>query len=310
MNIVFLDASTVGDLPNLDKLKEFGEVTFYQTTSADETAGRIQNAEIVITNKVVLSRDLMEKAENLKLICIAATGMNNVDLEAAKELDIEVKNVAGYASVSVAQHTFAMLFNLLQPINYYDAYIKSGEYSKSPIFTNMERNFSELRGKTFGIIGLGNIGRKVAAIAEAFGAEVVYYSTSGKNSDQPYKRLELDELLSASDVVSIHAPLNERTKNLVGREQFSLMKPTAFLINTGRGGIVHEAELAKALDEGELAGAALDVFENEPIEPDSPLFDIHNPNKLVLTPHVAWASLEARTELIEGVRKNIEEFLA
>ena len=309
MNIVFLDASTVGDLPNLDKLKEFGEVTFYQTTLADETAGRIQNAEIVITNKVVLSRDLMEKAENLKIICIAATGMNNVDLEAAKELGIQVKNVAGYASVSVAQHTFAMLFNLLQPINYYDAYIKSGEYSKSPIFTNMERNFSEIRGKTFGIIGLGNIGRKVAAIAEAFGAEVVYYSTSGKNSDQPYKRLELDELLSESDVVSIHAPLNERTENLVGREQFSLMKPTAFLINTGRGGIVNEAELAKALDEGELAGAALDVFENEPIEPDSPLLDIQNPNKLVLTPHVAWASVEARTELIEGVRENIEGFL-
>ena len=309
MNIVFLDASTVGDLPNLDKLKEFGEVTYYQTTSADETAGRIREADIVITNKVVLNRSLMEQAENLKLICIAATGMNNVDLEAAKELDIEVKNVAGYASVSVAQHTFAMLFNLLQPINYYDTYIKSGEYSKSPIFTNMERNFSELRGKTFGIIGLGNIGRKVAAIAEAFGAEVVYYSTSGKNSDQPYRRLELDELLSASDVVSVHAPLNERTENLVGREQFSLMKPTAFLINTGRGGIVHEAELAKALDEGELAGAALDVFENEPIDPDSPLLDIHNPNKLVLTPHVAWASMEARTELIEGVRKNIEEFL-
>ena len=309
MNIVFLDASTVGDLPNLESLKEFGEVTFYQTTSADETADRIQNADIVITNKVVLSRNLMEEAENLKLICIAATGMNNVELEVAKELGIEVKNVAGYASVSVAQHTFAMLFNLLQPINYYDAYIKSGEYSKSPIFTNMERDFSEIRGKTFGIIGLGNIGRKVAAIAEAFGAEVVYYSTSGKNSDQPYKRLELDELLSASDVVSIHAPLNERTENLVGREQFSLMKPTSILINTGRGGIVHEAELAKALDEGELAGAALDVFENEPIEPDSPLFDIQNPNNLVLTPHVAWASVEARTELIEGVRENIEEFL-
>jgi len=187
--------------------------------------------------------------------------------------------------------------------------LKAGSIRRVPFFTNMERNFSELRGKTFGIIGLGNIGRKVAAIAEAFGAEVVYYSTSGKNSDQPYKRLELDELLSTSDIVSIHAPLNERTENLLGREQFSLMKPTAFLINTGRGGIVHEAELAKALDEGELAGAALDVFENEPIEPDSPLFDIQNPNKLVLTPHVAWASVEARTELIEGIRENIEEFL-
>ncbi|WP_340105391.1 D-2-hydroxyacid dehydrogenase [Rhodohalobacter sp. 8-1] len=309
MNIVFLDASTVGDVPNLNSLKELGDVTFYDVTSAEETAERISKAEVVITNKVVMTRELMQNAENLKLICIAATGMNNVDREAAADLGIEVKNVAGYASVSVAQTTFAMILHLLQDIQSYDAYVKSKEYSKSPIFTNMDQNYHEISGMRLGIIGLGNIGKKVADIAEAFGAEVVYYSTSGKNTDQPYTLLELDDLLTTSDIVSIHAPLNENTENLIGAEQLRLMKSSALLINTGRGGIVNEADLARELDKESIAGAALDVFENEPIKADNPLLGIDKKDRLVLTPHIAWASVEARTELIEGVKKNIEEFV-
>ena len=309
MKIVFLDAGTVGDVPNLNSLKELGDVTFYDITRPDETADRIREADVAITNKVVFTRDLMEAAKNLKLICIAATGMNNVDREAAKDLGIAVKNVAGYASVSVAQTTFAMILHLLMDLKQYDTFVKSGEYSESPIFTKMNQNYREISGMCFGIIGLGNIGQKVADIATAFGAEVVYYSTSGKNTGQPYERLKLDELLSTSDIVSIHAPLNENTENLIGAEQLDLMKTSAILVNTGRGGIVNEADLAQALNNESIAGAAIDVFENEPIKADNPLLGISNKDRLILTPHIAWASVEARTELIEGVKKNIEEFI-
>src|SRR6056297_717618 len=309
MTIVFLDASTVGDVPNLESLRHLGQVTFYDVTHPDETEERIREADIIITNKVVLTRGLMEEAKNLKLICIAATGMNNVDREAAEDLDISVKNVAGYASVSVAQTTFAMILHLQMNLPGYDKFVKSGSYSESPIFTDMGQNYHEISGMRFGIIGLGNIGQKVADIATAFGAEVVYYSTSGRNTDQPYKRLDLDELLSTSDIVSIHAPLNDKTENLISAEQLSLMKSSALLINTGRGGIVNESDLAHALDDESIAGAGLDVFENEPIKADNPLLSIKNKEKMVLTPHIAWASVEARTELIEGVKENIETFI-
>lgn len=308
MNIVFLDASTVGDVPNLESLNELGNVTLYPVTKPGETQVRIRDAEVVITNKVVIDRELMSGAPRLKLICVAATGMNNIDREAAQEFGIPVKNVAGYASNSVAQSTFAMILHLMQGISYYDRYIKSGEYSNSPIFTHLGRSFSEIAGKQFGIIGLGSIGRRVASIAEAFGANVVYYSTSGKNTDQPYPLLDLPELLKNSDFVSIHAPLNEQTKNLIGYREMKLMKPSAILINTGRGGIVNEQDLARALDEKQIAGAALDVFEKEPLPSGHPLLRIQNPDRLVMTPHMTWSSVEARTELIEGVKSNIEEF--
>ena len=309
MNIVFLDASTVGDVPNLESLHEFGEVTFYDATRPEQTADRIKGVDIVITNKVVFTREIMEEADSLKLICIAATGMNNVDREAAADLGIEVKNVAGYASVSVAQTTFAMILHLQMNLPAYDQFIKSGEYSKSPIFTNMSQNYHEISGMRFGIIGLGNIGQKVADIATAFGAEVVYYSTSGRNTDQPYERLSLEELLNTSDVVSIHAPLNDNTEGLIGTDELEAMKSSALLINTGRGGIVDEKALSDAIDSGSIAGAALDVFENEPIEPGNPLLSVKNKDRLVLTPHIAWASVEARTQLIEGVKDNIRAFV-
>lgn len=310
MNIVFLDIKTVGDVPNLKDLKKFGDVTFYKTTSPDQTSKRIEEADIVITNKVVLDKDLIESAENLKLICVAATGMNNIDRDAAKEAGIPVKNVDGYSSNSVAQTAFAMILHLVQKIQQFDEFVKSGEYAEHDIFTNIDISYSEIYGKQFGIIGLGNIGSKVAAIAEAFGAKVVYYSTSGRNLDQPYPHKDLNELLKTSDFVSIHAPLNENTENLIGYEELKLMKETAILINAGRGGIVNEADLAKALDEDQIGGAGLDVFDEEPINADNPLLSIKNKHKLVMTPHIAWASIEARTELIEGVESNIDEFLA
>lgn len=309
MNIVFLDTKTIGDVPNLKDLKKFGETTFYKTTSHDQTAERIKEAEIVITNKVVLNRELIEGADNLKLICVAATGMNNIDREAADKSGISVKNVSGYSSNSVAQTTFAMILHLVQKISQFDGFVKSGDYSRHDIFTNQEITFSEIHGKQFGIIGLGDIGSKVASIAEEFGADVVYYSTSGRNLDQPYPHLELNKLLKSSHFISIHAPLNKNTEGLIGYDQMKLMKKSAILINAGRGGIVNEVGLAKALDEDQIGGAGLDVFNNEPMEKENPLLSIKNKHKLVMTPHIAWASIEARTELIDGVKKNIEEFL-
>lgn len=310
MNIVFLDAKTVGTPPNLDKLNELGSMTLYPVTKPNETEERIKNADIIITNKVVLNEDLISKyAGQLKMIVIAATGMNNVDLEAAEKHGIPVKNVTGYATHSVAQSTFAMLFRLMQDLDYFDVFIKNGDYAESEIFTNTDIVFHELKGKRFGIIGLGTIGQKVAEIAQAFGAEVVYHSTSGRNTDQPFELLSLDELLKTSDVVSIHAPLNENTENLIGYDQIKKMKESAILINTGRGRIVNEADLAKAIDEKRIAGAALDVFENEPMEKDNSLLQVENSERLLLTPHITWSSVEARTELIEGVYANIREFL-
>ena len=310
LRIVFLDIKTIGEVPNLDKLKQLGTFKSYPVTSPDQTAERIDDADVVITNKVVLDNLLIEQAKNLKLICVAATGMNNIDRAAAEENNVKVKNVAGYASDSVAQGAFAMILHLTYNLPEYDHYIKSGEYSESDIFTKQDRNYRELNKKRFGIIGLGNIGSRVAAIAEVFGSEVVYYSTSGKNTDQPYPCLELDELLKTSDIVSIHAPLNENTENLISYEQLKLMRRSALLINTGRGGIVNEEDLSRALDEGLIAGAGLDVFEQEPIERDNPLLSVKNRSKLVMTPHITWASVEARTELVDGIVRNIEEFQA
>lgn len=303
-----MDTKTVGDTDNLKELNELGEVTFYPMTTSDQTAERIKKADVVITNKVVLDGPLIRSATQLKLICIAATGMNNVDLEAAENLGIPVMNVSGYAANSVAQTTFAMILHLLQGVSFYDHYVKSGEYSKSDMFTNHDRPFWELRGKRFGIIGMGTIGRKVATVAEAFGCEVVYFSTSGKNSGQPYLQLSLRELLKTSDIVSIHAPLNQNTEGLIGYEEISKMKDHALLINTGRGGIVVESELARALDEDLIAGSALDVFEKEPISSDNPLLKIKQSEKLIMVPHIAWASIEARTGLINGVIRNIKSF--
>ena len=309
MKIVFLDTKTVGKVPNLHLLEQFGEVIYYQTTAPAQTTERIHQADIVITNKVVLTSSHIGQAPHLKLICIAATGMNNVDLAAARARGIPVKNVEGYSSNSVAQGTFSLLLHLLNNTPYYNDYVKIGAYAQSDIFTHIDRPFWELSGKRFGIIGLGNIGRRVARVAEAFGAEVVYYSASGQDYQQPYQRLELEELLQTSDIVSIHAPLNEYTRNLIHYGRLQLMKRTAILINAGRGGIVNEADLAQALDEDLIAGAGIDVFEMEPINPRNPLLQVSKRDKLVLTPHVTWASIESRTALIEQVGAHIGAFM-
>jgi glycerate dehydrogenase len=310
VKIIFLDARTLGEVPNLGQLAELGEVTLHPDTQPNQVIERIEGAEVVISNKVKVSREAMKSTPTLKLICVAATGMNNIDLEAAAELGIQVKNVKGYSTDSVAQETFALLLSLLNSTAYYDAYVKTGEYSQERIFTHLGRPYWELNGKRFGILGLGEIGRQVARIALAFGAEVVYFSASGQTYNTIYKQLELDEFLQTCDVISVHAPLNPQTANLLTYERMAQMKPTALLLNTSRGGIINETDLARALDDNLIAGAAIDVFTQEPIPASHPYLHIKNKEKLLLAPHIAWSSIEARTRLVHKVAENIREYLA
>ena len=308
MKLVFLDAKTLGDDIDLNLFDRFGDVEIFQTTAKSETAERCKDADIVITNKVVIDKEVIDAVPSLKLICVAATGMNNVDLNYAAKRGIEVKNVAGYSTHSVVQHTFAMLFYLMEKLPYYDRYVKSKEWSRSGIFTCIDRPFHELRGKQWGIIGLGTIGKEVAKVAEAFGATVVYYSTSGENEDPFYPRMELDTLLSTSHIVSIHAPLNEKTKNLLDFNRLEKIQAKAILLNLGRGGIINETDLVHVMDDKEIY-VGLDVTEREPLPEDSVLFEVAEPERLLITPHIAWTSVEAREKLLKGVFDNIALFL-
>jgi len=305
--VVILDGMTLGKV-DFDRLKEFGEVVYYDKTEEGDIKERIKNATIILTNKVVLNKDMMKEADKLELICETATGYNNIDVEYAKDKRIAVTNVAGYSTPTVAQHTFATLLHLYEKIAYYDNFVKSGEYSKSGMFTNLDKTYNDIEGKVWGIIGLGAIGKKVAKIADAFGAKVVYYSTSGINNNYNYDRVELEELLGKCDIISIHAPLNNATKGLFNYENLKKMKKEAVLVNMGRGPIVVEEDLARAIDEGIIAGAALDVFSVEPIASDNPLLYVKNKDNIVLTPHIAWASVEARNRLFSDLIENIRAY--
>lgn len=304
MKIVILDALTFGDA-DLSVFKSLGEVEIFETTMPEETNARITNATVIVTNKVVIDDALMSKAPNLKLICIAATGMNNIDLDAAKKRNIEVKNVAGYSTDSVVQHTFSMLFYLIGHSKYYDEFVKDGSYTKNPIFTHLPKAFFEIKGKKWGIIGLGSIGRGVAKIADAFGAKVCYHSASGSNLTRDYLLVELETLLETCDIISIHAPLNEHTKNLLSYKELSLCREKTVILNLGRGGIIDENAVAKIVDERELY-FGLDVLEQEPMRENHQFLSVKNKDRLYITPHIAWASNEAREKLIELVAKNIE----
>jgi lactate dehydrogenase-like 2-hydroxyacid dehydrogenase len=308
MQIVFLDKKTVGEVTNFNLLHKLGTVDVYENTQADEVVSRAEGKEVIITNKVVVTKEIMEALPDLKLICVAATGTNNVDLEYAKKKGITVKNVVSYSTESVAQSAFAMLLHLLNRLSYYEAYVKSGAYAKGDIFTHHGPAFWELNGKRLGVIGLGNIGRRVARIADGFGMEVVFYSTTGRNNNINYKRFDLDTLLGTSDVVSIHASLTETTRDLINYEKIKLMRPCAIILNTGRGGIINEADLSRALNENMIAGACLDVLSAEPIKSTNPLLKVIDKEKILITPHMAWASMESRARLIEGVARNIEQY--
>jgi len=307
MKIVVLDADTLGNI-DLNPLNEFGDVTIYPYTEYKDTISRCKDADIALTNKVVFDKEVLDALPSLKLISVLATGMNNIDLEYAKQKGVVVKNVSGYSTNSVVQTTFMLALALIGKLEYYSSYTRSGQWCKSPIFTNLEQNFFEIANKRWGIIGLGTIGSKVASVAKTFGAEVVYYSTSKNPHSNEYKHLELDELLKSCDIVSIHAPLNENTNNLIDKEQLQLLKDGAVLLNLGRGGIVNEVALADAIDSKNLL-VGLDVTSKEPIKADNPLLKIEKKENLIITPHIAWGSIEARDRLLEGTIKNIKDFL-
>ena len=308
MKIVFLDASTLGSA-SLEPIRKCGELITYPTSTHQQALDRVHDAEVIITNKVVIDEELLEAAPSLKLICEAATGVNNIDLAAAEKRGIPVRNVAGYSTDAVVQLTFALLLQLVCHTGKHDGWIKDGDYSRSPIFTDTSAPFMELSGKTMGIIGMGTIGQKVALIATAFGMKVIYFSTSGTSHCTDYPSVTLEELLTASDVVSIHAPLNERTRGLIGARELKMMKRTAYIINIGRGGIVGEAALADAISNGIIAGAGLDVFVKEPLPADNPLLHTSHPERLCLTPHIGWASAEAIGRLVAGIAENINSSL-
>lgn len=305
--IVFLDANSIGDV-EMSPLAALGELILYDNTLPEQVLPRCIDADVVITNKVKLMQSELENLPRLKLICVAATGMNNIDLKIASEKGIDVKNVADYSTDSVAELTFALVLELIHQTHYYDHYVKSGLYGRSGLFTHHGRPFFEIKDKKWGIIGLGHIGHRVAEIASVFGAEISYYSTSGKNRQTTYPHKNLDKLLTESDIVSIHAPLNEQTQYLIDYKRLCLMKPSAYLVNVGRGGIVKETDLAQALREGHLAGAGLDVYEQEPLLPDNPLLSTDICDKLLMTPHIAWASIEARQRLIDSIIRHIKTY--
>ncbi len=303
MHIVLLDAMTFGDT-SLTGFYDLGVVSIFPTTTAEQTLERVRDAEVIVTNKVVINDTVMEAAPKLKLICVAATGMNNIDHEVAARRGIAVKNVGGYSTDAVVQHTFSMLFYLIGRSCYYDEYVKSGEWQHDEVFSHIGPSFSEIRGKTWGIIGLGEIGRSVAKIAQAFGANVCYYSTSGKNENSDYEKTTLSRLIENSDIISIHSPLNESTENLISHSELLQMKDEAVLLNLGRGGIVDEDALAVILDVKPIY-VGLDVLVHEPMKLSHPLLSVKYPERLYITPHIAWTSREARERLIAATIENI-----
>lgn len=305
MKVVALERINVGYDVDVSQFHNLGEFVEYDMTAPEQIVERGQGADVLIVNKLPMNEGTIADLSDLKLICLTATGSDNVDAAYCKSRGIAVCNVKGYSTASVVQHTFATLFYVLEKLNYYDHYVKSGSYAKCEIFTHFSERFIEIKDKTWGIIGLGEIGRGVAKAAEAFGCRVIYYSTSGKNSTTDYEQVDFDTLLATSDIISVHAPLNDRTRNLMTLEAFKKMKPSAYFINMGRGPIVNEADLATALEQDMLAGAALDVLSAEPMRADNPLGRIKDSNKLLITPHIAWATTEARARVMDEVYQNI-----
>ena len=309
MKIVLLDTFTMGSDMNFKCIEALGETVIYGNTSPDEVAERIKDADVAVLNKVVLDEKVLKTAKNLKLICVFAIGYNNIDIEYCKANGIKVRNVPGYCSASVCQHTFALLFSLIENMRYYDDFVKDGLYSASGIANHLAKRFFEIEGKKWGIIGMGSIGRRVADCAAAFGADVCYSSISGAVREENYPAVPLNTLLSECDIITVHAPLNEKTHHLIGEKELKMMKKTAVIVNVGRGSVIDETALANAIDNDIIGGAALDVYGEEPPKADSPIMNIKNKEKIVYTPHIAWGSVQARERCISMTADNIRAYI-
>lgn len=309
MKLVVLERNSVGTDVDVSRYEKFGEVAYYPNTVAENTAERVKDADIIIANKAPMNENTLKDAPNVKLICLFATGFDNVDLAYCKSRGIKVANVVNYSTSAVVQHTLLLALALEEKLVHYDNYVKSGEYGAQDRFSNFDRPFGEFDGKTWGIVGMGNIGRGVAKVAQALGCKVIFYSASGKSTCTEYERVEFDELLAQSDILSLHCPLSDRTRGLINKEAFAKMKKSAVLVNVARGPVVDTQALYEALTQGQIAAAGLDVLEKEPISRDNPLNEIKDSTKLIITPHMAWASTEARERLVDEVVKNIQAFL-
>lgn len=310
MKIVILERNSVGTDVSVDCISELGEVTVYRNTvTVEEVRERVREADVIIANKSPLCEETLKDAPNVKLICEFATGYDNCDLSYCRERGIRVTNVRDYCTGMVAQHTIALALALSEKLPHYDNYVKSGAYSAQDRFSNFDLPFLELEGKTWGIVGMGNIGRRVARIAEALGCRVIFYSVTGQSSCTQYPRVDKDTLFAESDFLSLHCPLSELTRSFIDAQALKSMKKTAVLINVARGRVVDNTALYEALMSGEIAAAGLDVVENEPLELSNPLSRIKDSTKLIITPHLAWASVEARTRCVQGAYENIAAFM-
>ena len=310
MNIVALERNSAGTDVSVDCWNELGNVTCYRNTvTEEEVRERIKDADVIIANKSPMNERTLKDAPNVKLICELATGYDNCDLAYCKSRGIKVANVVDYSTAMVAQHTFTLALALSQKLAHYDQYVKSGEYSAQDRFSIFDIPFYELDGKTWGIVGMGNIGRKVAAIAQTFGCKVIYYSITGKSSCTEYEQVDKDTLLAESDFLSLHCPLSNLSRNFIDKDALRKMKKTAILINVARGPVVNNTDLYEALVSGEIQAAGLDVLEKEPLELTNPLSRLQDSNRIIITPHLAWASVEARTRCVEGVYENIKAFM-
>ncbi len=309
MKIVLLDAQTIGDDVDYRSLEELGNFVRYDTSTIEEARERVRDAEIIVTNRVPMGEEVLGAAEQVTCVCVTATGTDMFDLPYLSQRGIRWYNVADYSTESVAQHTFAMLFYLLEHLREYDDFVREGHYRVGNCAYE-GRTFRELRGSTWGIIGLGAIGRRVAELAGAFGCRVIYYSTSGENNNPVWERVELSTLLAESDIISIHAALNDDTRDLIGYEEFSRMKKSPLFLNLGRGGLIREEDIVPALEAGFISAVGLDVLQEEPIRPGHPLLQYGEKNRVYITPHIAWASTEARNRVIQIVAGQIRAFAA
>jgi len=311
MKIVVLERNSVGTDVSVDSLGSFGELVCYSNTvTPEEVAERVADADIIVANKAPMNEESLKDAGNIKLICEFATGYDNCDLEYLKGRGIPVCNVRDYSTDMVAQHTFTLALALSQKLQHYDEYVKSGKYAAQDRFSYFGVPFTELAGKTWGIVGMGNIGRKVAQIAQAFGCNVIFHSVTGKSSVTDYRQVDKDTLLAECDFLSLHCPLSDLSRNFIDAEALKKMKKSAVLINVARGPVVNNTDLYEALVNGEIMAAGLDVLEHEPIELTNPLSKIMDSNMLIVTPHLAWASIEARTRCVEGAYNNIKAYIA
>lgn len=310
MKIVVLERNSVGTDIEVSCLEQLGEVTYYaNTVTVEEVKERIKDADIIVANKAPLREESLKDAPNVKQICEFATGFDNIDINYCRTRGIKVCNVVDYSTGMVAQHTFTLALALSQKLPHYDQYVKSGAYSAQDRFSNFDLPFNELDGKTWGIVGMGNIGKRVAKIASAFGCRVIFHSITGKSTCTDYPQVDKDTLLRESDILSLHCPLSDLSRDFIDAHGLKKMKKSAVLVNVARGPVVNNTDLYHALVTGDIMAAGLDVIEKEPLELSNLLSQLKDSNKLIITPHLAWASVEARTRCVEGVYKNIEAFM-